>query len=134
MSGFPRAEVEKAFRRWRDAVDVRDVDAMLAMYSEDAEVGNAVYGLSRGEAAIRKYLQERSRTPDRLSNAPLPAPSRGRRRAGPVRSGRRRRGRSTTAMRLRRARGARPPDAASGTTRHNNGAVVLIEIPQGEAP
>ena len=47
----PRAEVESCFARWRVAVDARDLDAMVAMFTDDARGGNAIYGIAQGRDA-----------------------------------------------------------------------------------
>jgi hypothetical protein len=56
MGQHTRTEIEATFLRWRAAVDIRDIEAMLVMFTPDAEVGNTVYGLHTGANAIRKYL------------------------------------------------------------------------------
>jgi uncharacterized protein (TIGR02246 family) len=65
VSGAERAEVEAMFARWRAAVDARDVDAMLSMLTDDAQVGNVVFGLSQGKDAIREFF---SRWPETVPN------------------------------------------------------------------
>jgi hypothetical protein len=56
MSEFSRDEVEATYERWRAALAAHDDDAMLDMLSENACVGNAVFGLYRGKKEIRRFF------------------------------------------------------------------------------
>jgi hypothetical protein len=53
---WPRDEIERAFGRYRAAVDVGDHDAMASMLTEDGRGGNATFGFFHGQAAYRKFL------------------------------------------------------------------------------
>lgn len=57
MDVFTREDVERTYSRWRAAVDIRDINTMVSMFTESAKAGNSVYGIVQGETAIRTFLE-----------------------------------------------------------------------------
>lgn len=57
MSDFSRGEIEAHFKRWREAVDRRDLGSMAEMLALRASGGNASYGMFEGRDAIVKCMQ-----------------------------------------------------------------------------
>jgi ketosteroid isomerase-like protein len=58
VASFPRAEIEAAFARTREAQDRNDWSGYADCFSEDAVYVEHQFGVFRGREAIRKWLVE----------------------------------------------------------------------------
>ncbi|MEH6592625.1 MAG: hypothetical protein V7746_20330 [Halioglobus sp.] len=53
---WPQGEVDAAFRKYRDAVDVGDHETMASMLSDDGRGGNATFGLFHDRVSYKGFL------------------------------------------------------------------------------